>query len=69
MELSVRVEATVNEKRRFLGYPDITPLVELASLAMDDLMMLVVEARLAALEHNLDEAEPGPLEAGGAERH
>lgn len=58
MHLNVKVDATPNEKRRFLGYPDITPLVELASEMLDDLMLVVVEARLAALNDQDLDAEP-----------
>ncbi len=49
MKFDVRVEATTNEKRRFLGQADITPMIELASIMLDSVMMVVVEARLEAL--------------------
>lgn len=49
MEIYVNVEATPNERRRLLGYPDITPMAELLSEMLDDAMMVVVDARLEAL--------------------
>ncbi|MEM9625503.1 MAG: DUF6489 family protein [Pseudomonadota bacterium] len=49
MKFDVRVEATTNEKRRFFGQADVTPMVELASVAMDKAMLAVVEARSKAL--------------------
>ncbi len=49
MKLDVRVEATPNERRRFLGQADVTPMIELASIMLDSVMMVVVEARLEAL--------------------
>lgn len=49
MKMEVRVEASVNEKRRFLGGADITPMVELVSIMVDTAMLAVVDARLEAL--------------------
>ena len=49
MKIEVRVEATANEKRRFLGGANITPMVELVSNMIDSMMLAVVDARLAAL--------------------
>ena len=50
MKVDVTIEATPNEKRRFLGSPDLTPLVEMISVMLDEAMMVVVDARLEALE-------------------
>ena len=50
MKIDLKVEATLNEKRRFRGSPDLTPLVELVSVMLDEVMMVVVNARLEALE-------------------
>lgn len=49
MKIEVRVKATTNEKRRFVGGADITPMIELLSIMLDDAMVVVVDARLAAL--------------------
>ena len=49
MKFDVRVEATINEKRRFFGQADVTPMIELMSIMLDSVMMAVVEARLEAL--------------------
>ena len=49
MKIDVKVKATGNEKRRFLGRADITPMIELVSESLDVAMLAVVQARLAAL--------------------
>lgn len=49
MKFDVRVEATTNEKRRFLGQADVTPMIELVSIMLDSVMLVVVEARLLPL--------------------
>lgn|GEM_PF-4239798 len=49
MKIEVRVEATANEKRRFLGGADITPMIELVSIMLDSVMIVVVQARIKAL--------------------
>ncbi len=78
MELELRIDMTPNERRRFLGHPDITPMVELVSELADDVMMVVVEARLDALQSTLGELQAddgelrgeadGGLQAGDARR-
>lgn len=49
MKIDVRVDATLNERRRFLGRADITPMIEVVSIMLDSVSMAVVNARLAAL--------------------
>jgi len=49
VKIEVRVEATANEKRRFLGGADITPMIELVSIMLDSVMIVVVQARIKAL--------------------
>lgn len=74
MKIQVQVDATVNEKRRFIGQPDITPLIELASEMLDHAMGLVVEARLEQLEDmgygSCDDSESnvdsGPYDSSGS---
>lgn len=52
MKFDVKVDATSNEKRRFLGRPDLTPMIELTSIMLDSAMLAVVEIRLKALLAN-----------------
>lgn len=59
MEIDVQVDVTPNERRRFLGDADITPMVELVSEMLDQAMMAVVDARLAALTACDDENDAG----------
>ncbi len=49
MKIDVKVDATANEKRRFLGQADVTPMIELVSIMLDSVMLVVVETRLQAL--------------------
>lgn len=50
MKVEVRVDVTANEWRRLFGGADVTPLVGLMSDVLDDVAMVAVEQRLAALE-------------------
>lgn len=50
MKVEVRVDVTANEWRRLFGGADVTPLVGLMSDFLDDVAMVAVEQRLAALE-------------------
>jgi hypothetical protein len=50
MEIDIKIDATPNEIRRLLGNPDISPMIELLSVMLDQAMMVVVDARLQALE-------------------
>lgn len=50
MKIEVRVEATPNERRRFLGRADITPVIEVVSIMLDSVSMAFANARLASLE-------------------
>jgi len=59
MKIDVNVDATANEKRRFLGSPDVTTLIELVSVMLDEAMMVVVDARLKALETSAAVSEIG----------
>lgn len=49
MGIEVRINWTPNEWRRFWGWPDVTPLVELTSELLDDAAMALVEHRLETL--------------------
>lgn len=53
MKIDVRVDATENEKRRFLGRANITPVIEVMSIALDRAMLAVVDARLETLTAEL----------------
>ncbi len=49
MDIDVRLRWTPTEWRRFLGLADITPLVELASVMIDQVVLGIVHQRLEAL--------------------
>ena len=49
MRARMRVECTPGERRRLLGWPDVMPLVELASGLLDDGMIWLVDRRLEML--------------------
>lgn len=49
MKIDVNVEASIHEKRLFLGGANLIPMIELVSVMLDSMMMAVVKARVAAL--------------------
>ena len=57
MDIQIRIKWTPNQWRRFFGQPDITPLVELASVVIDGMAMLVVERRLEAMTADIDRCD------------
>ena len=60
MEIDIKVDATPNEIRRLLGNPNISPIIELLSVMLDQTMMVVVDARLQALESTMAHDEDSP---------
>ncbi len=59
MRARMRVECTPDEARRLLGWPDVIPLVELASALVDSGMMWVVDRRLEMLSTGGDDGADG----------
>ena len=58
MSIEIRMNWTPNQWRRFLGQPDMTPLVELGSVVMDKIALLSIDERLAALQAELEKRKP-----------